>query len=298
MKNDQLPSYNEDNYLGEKGIRLVDLIVSDELRWIFRDVRKADIGIDGQIEVVDEKQRGTGRLLAVQIKCGTSYLSEASDEGYTYRGDRKHLKYWLEHSLPVILVVCDPQKERCYWQVVTGANTNPLENTWTMVIPKSNLLGVTSKDQLQTIAGHPQHKDIIELLLYRFLREKYRRNIEICTILELPRDYHKYAYLAKLKDKVVMIDFHYDMYGRVTVEDIDEIVRWKEYNNRVCGPNPLHIYIVSESRNALNLSPGVVEYFKSQNDIHYYRLLYSRVPFFELYELDNDGEVVTIWPED
>ena len=82
MKYDQLPSYGEDSYLGDKGVRLVDRIVSDDLRWIFRDLRKADIGIDGQIEIVDKKQRGTGRLLAVQIKCGTSYLSEVSDEGY------------------------------------------------------------------------------------------------------------------------------------------------------------------------------------------------------------------------
>ena len=49
-----------------------------------------------------------------------------------------------------------------------------------------------------------------------------------------------------------------------------------------CGPSPLQIYIVSESRSALNLSPEVIEYLKSKNDITYYRLLYSRAPFFFL----------------
>ena len=65
-----------------------------------------------------------------------------------YRGDINHLKYWLEHSLPVIVVVCNPQTEACYWQKVTGANTKPLKSTWKMVIPKSSVLGVTSQDQL------------------------------------------------------------------------------------------------------------------------------------------------------
>jgi hypothetical protein len=161
MKSEQLPSYSDLAFLGDKGVRLVDGIVSDELKWILRDLRKDDIGIDGQIEIVDKKRGATGRLLAVQIKCGDTYFSEEFEEGYIYRGEIKHLHYWLEHSLPVIVVICDAHMGICYWQEVTSSNTRLIKKTWKMIIPKSNVLSSHSKNSLTKLSGHPQHKDII-----------------------------------------------------------------------------------------------------------------------------------------
>jgi hypothetical protein len=83
---------------------MVDQIVSDDLRWIFRDLRKADLGIDAQIELVSPEKRGTGRLIAAQIKCGPSFLG-APESGFVFRGKSKHLRYWIEHSLPVMVIL-------------------------------------------------------------------------------------------------------------------------------------------------------------------------------------------------
>lgn len=301
MDYNKLPAYGERDYLGDKGVRLVDHIISDKLKWIFRDLRKIDLGIDGQIELVDEKNRGTGRLLAVQIKCGLSFLSETTEGGFVFRGDKKHLKYWIEHSLPVIVIICNPNTGICYWQEVSSGNTVPLQDGWKMVIPSVNILNEQAKDTLIRVAGRPQHNDIVELLLHRFLYEKYIRRIEICSLFELPRDYHKFAYLAKIKDETVMIDYHYDPYGEVTLEDINEIVRWKDYNDRVIEyvvPNPLHIYIVSESIDALKLSPEVSDFFASREDLTCFRLLYSKEPFFWIDELNENSKPITFWPDD
>ena len=136
------------------------------------------------------------------------------------------------------------------------------------------------KKQLTQIAGRPQDRDIVEVLLYRFLHEKYIRKIEICSLFELPRDYHKFAYLAKINGERVMIDFHYDFTGRIMVEDAAEIIRGKDYNNRVCGPNPLHIYLVSKSKRALALSSELKNYLESVSGVTYFRLLYSNQPYF------------------
>ena len=296
MSTDHLPKYTEQDYLGDKGVRLVERIVSDEIHWIFRDLRKNDLGVDGQIELVDEKLRGTGRLLSVQIKCGKSLFNETTEQGFVFRGDRKHLNYWLQHSLPIIVIICDPETNLCYWQEVSSANTVPLEKGWKMIIPYQNILSAQSEDELQRIAGRPQHRDIVELLLYQFLHEKYIRRIEVCSLFELPRDYHKYAYLAKIDDELVMIDFHYDLVGRIKVEDIEEIIRWKDYNNNVCGPNPLHIYIVTKSINALNLNHKVIEFLKSFDDVTYFRLIYRDDDHSWLDELDENNKPITFWP--
>src|SRR5438552_5965373 len=77
---------------------------------IFRPVHQEDdVGIDGFIEpVVDEV--ATGGLVAVQVKSGDSYLSNDGSE-FVIPVDERHLKYWLEYMVPVILVGHLPSKQ-------------------------------------------------------------------------------------------------------------------------------------------------------------------------------------------
>ena len=65
-------------------------IVRDGLRWIFREIPKDDLGIDGYVEILREDRKSQGRLFAVQIKTGPSYLAEPNDDGFVYRGALKH----------------------------------------------------------------------------------------------------------------------------------------------------------------------------------------------------------------
>ncbi len=297
MDNDDLPQYGGDDYLGDRGVRMVDQIISDDLKWIFRDLRKADLGIDAQVELVSPEKRGTGRLIAAQIKCGSSYFAEQTEAGFVFRGKNKHLKYWIEHSLPVVVILCNPEDGKCYWQEVSTANTEPLAKGWKLVVPRKNILGADSAYALSNIAGRPQHGDIVAALLYGFLHEKYTRKIEICTIFELPRDYHAYAYLAKISGEMVMIDLHHDLYGRVRVEDLADVIKYKKGNERECGATKLHIYVSSESRSALSFSTEVQQYIASQPDVTVFPVLYQRSPLLSLSELDSEGCEIQFWPD-
>jgi hypothetical protein len=297
MEADDLPQYGEDDYLGDRGVRMVDHIISEDLRWIFRDLRKADLGIDAQIELVSPDKHGTGRLIAAQIKCGPSFFTEPTEAGFVFRGKSKHLQYWIEHSLPVLVILCNPADGKCYWQEVSGASSEPLKKGWKLVVPHTHILGAGSKLSLSQIAGRPQHRDIVEALMYGFLHEKYTRKIEICTVFELPRDYHAYAYLAKISGEMVMIAVHHDQYGRVRVEDLVEVVRWKRHNEEQCGAKTLHIYVSSESRNALRFSVDVQQYIASQPGVEVFPVLYKRSPMLWLSELDHQGQEVQLWPE-
>jgi hypothetical protein len=70
----ELPIYAESEYCGDFGVRKTESIICDELHYLFRRLDKNDLGIDGEIEILSEKNKGTGRLIAVQIKCGKSFF--------------------------------------------------------------------------------------------------------------------------------------------------------------------------------------------------------------------------------
>ena len=137
------------------GVHRVGLNVSDSLKWIFREQPTDDYGIDGHIELVDDDQYVTGRLIGVQVKSGDSYLYEVArsktEPGWHYRADSNHLAYWLGHCLPVIVTFVDGE-QNSYWQVVTPANIKEEAKGFTIWVPETNRLDSDAKKALQTFA--------------------------------------------------------------------------------------------------------------------------------------------------
>lgn len=79
--------------------------------WLFREQVILDFGIDAQVEIVDENYP-TGDLIAIQIKSGLSFFDEETDDSYVFRTTDKHMSYWANHSLPVILVLYHPEQDK------------------------------------------------------------------------------------------------------------------------------------------------------------------------------------------
>jgi hypothetical protein len=102
-----------------RAVRRVDEIVSDELGWLFREQPLPDYGVDAQAELVAEDELVTGRLLGLQIKGGDSrFVRVKGGQGWVFRDSNDHLAYWLGHSLPVLVVIVDPDGN-AFWQAVT-----------------------------------------------------------------------------------------------------------------------------------------------------------------------------------
>lgn len=120
------------------GISATEKIIN-QMELIFREQPTDDYGIDAQIETI-EKGYATGKLIAVQIKSGLSFFNEKTNDSIVYRGKRKHYDYWLNHSLPVIIVLYNPIEDKCYWNVVNIKTTTLTTNNWKIEIPFSNLL--------------------------------------------------------------------------------------------------------------------------------------------------------------
>lgn len=121
---------------------------------IFREQTVSDYGIDAHVEIVKDG-KATGRLIAVQIKSGNSWFSDKSEIGVIFRGDMAHLEYWLNHSLPVIVVLYDPDSETAYWQVINNDTVSETGKGWKIEIPFGQTVEEASKKTFEELAGTP-----------------------------------------------------------------------------------------------------------------------------------------------
>lgn len=120
------------------GVSTTEKIIN-QMGLIFREQPTDDYGVDAQIETI-ENGHATGKLIAVQIKSGESFFNETTSDGIIFRGERKHYDYWLNHSLPVIIVLYNPTNDTCYWNVVNSKTATLTSKNWKIEIPFSNLL--------------------------------------------------------------------------------------------------------------------------------------------------------------
>ncbi|MGY8604135.1 DUF4365 and DUF1817 domain-containing protein [Gluconobacter cerinus] len=145
------PKYTRSARLGEQGVSIVTGIVSDAFGWLFkRNHQEHDFGIDGQIEIVTEDGMVTGQILSAQIKCGKSFLRETNQWGYIYRGEHKHLSYLCNYPIPVLIIICDPEKRHCYWEHFKLERAEPTPSGWKITIPFQNHFD-KSKDLLTSL---------------------------------------------------------------------------------------------------------------------------------------------------
>ena len=95
---------------------------------------------------------GRGRLIALQIKSGSSYFSETVPGGWTYRGTDTHLLYWLRHCLPVVLLLHDPAAGITYWAHVTPSTVEYTDAGWKILVPSAQVLSAQSCGTFRALA--------------------------------------------------------------------------------------------------------------------------------------------------
>lgn len=106
-----------------KGLDRISTVVHEEMRCLFREITKDDVGIDGEIEVLAPKADGrgyetTGGFIKVQSKSGATYVKENTSTSFSTPVEEGDLKYWYSVTYPVIFVVYHPDDDRLYWKDV------------------------------------------------------------------------------------------------------------------------------------------------------------------------------------
>lgn len=147
--------------------------------WLFREQMVHDYGIDAHVEITKENYP-SGSLIAIQIKSGKSFFSEANDRAWIFRTEDKHIEYWSNHSLPVILVLYHPEDEVLYWQIINNDTVESTGKGWKIEVPKSQTLDSKSLAELGRLTQpEPYVQKLNKLKLDRYWMEKINDGFDV-----------------------------------------------------------------------------------------------------------------------
>ncbi|HEX8395167.1 MAG TPA: DUF4365 domain-containing protein [Longimicrobium sp.] len=144
----QLPG----NLLTERAGVLAVAAELNRLGLIWRETPMADVGIDGQIEFVDDSGETIGRVVAAQIKSGESWFRDGGD-AWRFYPEERHRRYWERFPLPVLLFLHSPA-EGTFWTDVRLALRSPERSAQRYIaVPKTNHLQSVSRDTFFSSVG-------------------------------------------------------------------------------------------------------------------------------------------------
>jgi hypothetical protein len=101
---------------GKAGERRVESFVEEELNLIYRKVGLPDIGVDGEIEFLDEKRKATGGALKVQVKATDTSVQERHTLRVPF--DEDHLDYFASLMVQPILAVVSLPDKKIWWKPI------------------------------------------------------------------------------------------------------------------------------------------------------------------------------------
>lgn len=252
---EEWPKAPEEERMARFGVHLVGTKVHQDLKWVFRETSSTDLGIDGEIELIEGDQSSHGKRLSVQIKCGLSYLREETENQFVFRGHYKHLKYWTEFSNPVLIILCDPESEQCWWQHVDINSVRFHERSWSIYVPKCQTLSGSLSDELSSVANLYQKNILIELLIRDWLGWRFQHQIQFASDFAIPRDYHWLSMLAQTNSEFIMIDYLIAEIHGFRLEDVSEMVKYAKSNHDLYGYEHFFLAFVSENLQHLREIP-------------------------------------------
>jgi len=143
------PQINKTSLTGESGVTIVKSLVENEFGWLFRPNHlEHDFGIDAYIDVITDKGQVTGKSIAIQIKTGISFFHEENEIGFVYRGEMKHLNYYLNLEVPLVIIIVNNIQRTAYWCAFEANITDKAGKSWKITIPKKQKLNKTAKMEL------------------------------------------------------------------------------------------------------------------------------------------------------
>ncbi|MBD8689343.1 MULTISPECIES: DUF4365 domain-containing protein [unclassified Rhizobium] len=152
-----MPNYTKAQISGDAGQYLVAYTVTRILGWPCR-LLGIDIGLDAEIEIIDDEGRSDGDIIKLQIK-SKDFLKHGDNHIYI---EEEHLKYWKNFSAPIIVCCVDHSTRKIYWQPIVqsepylcdGASRRLTFNTVT-----SREIDFGSKKTLKGMVTPPHLKD-------------------------------------------------------------------------------------------------------------------------------------------
>jgi Domain of unknown function (DUF4365) len=122
--------------------------------------REYDLGTDLLLLVRDERRFDPGLVLGAQIKSGDTAFDEPRKNdageviGWWFRDDdRQHMDYWLDHSIPHVIVLHHLTTGVSYWAAVTPTSVESTGRGAKMFVPIGNTIDTDHRDALLSVAA-------------------------------------------------------------------------------------------------------------------------------------------------
>lgn len=275
----------EQQLLGEQGTSLISLAIS-KMGYVWRPTSQHDTGIDGEIEIRDVASGVvSGLSLKVQSKAVSNFENE-SDDGFVYRAHQRDVDYWLQHNVPVILVLSRPRTNEVYWLPVRDPSGRVRERNFHFVKSRDRLdnsaaaglaeLVRTQAQGARGIALRRQERLISNLIPVKSLPSRL-------FLAETPHHQPKamaqalkgrkltFEHVVRSKQVLTVCDLTDPQYSflcdRGTVEDFP-VEQWSASNDPVVQRE--FVWLLNSClRQFLRTSPGRVLFEKSSN-VYYF----------------------------
>jgi hypothetical protein len=101
----------------QKDSTLAIEFILNEMNCEFRTHTPDNAGIDGEIDLV-KGGNFEGKLLKIQVKAGSSYISSENNDLLKLKVERKYVELWSVMNVPVILFFYHPDTKVIYWKSV------------------------------------------------------------------------------------------------------------------------------------------------------------------------------------
>jgi hypothetical protein len=136
--------------------------IASILKWPCR-LFDIDIGIDAQVEILDEKGVSSGKFVAFQIK-----TTNAEDHSACSYVDEEHLAYWRSLDVPVFVVLVDLPKRAMYLRQIIKSEAYPTTDKGSIRIEFDTVNGrfqESSSAVIQAAADEAALADVREYLV-------------------------------------------------------------------------------------------------------------------------------------
>ena len=118
---------------------------------IFREQRGGDTGLNAHLEVVEEYPR-MGKVVGLQVRSDSENEAERTARGYVCRGEMAHVAYWLQHSLPVIVMVYEQGQDRLVWEAMSPETIEISGPHWELLVPYDQVYGEDSVERIADLS--------------------------------------------------------------------------------------------------------------------------------------------------
>lgn len=126
------------NPIKRLGIYAADRLTARMPNLLFRAQREGTTGLNAHLEVLAENNN-SGRVVGLKICIPEE--GEKSARGYVCIGDMSTAAYWLQHSLPVVVMVYEHERDRILWEAITTETLEVSGKRWEVVVPYDNEYG-------------------------------------------------------------------------------------------------------------------------------------------------------------